>query len=75
VCVCERSYNAWFKGWPDLPLLQQGPVQLLKEGVVFDGVLQALGRHAAQPLAGTLGHELDEHTERPEGKESKRIHG
>lgn len=43
---------------PDLPLLQQRPVDLSEEGVELDGLLQALSHNAAQTLVGTLGHEL-----------------
>lgn len=55
VCV---SYDSGFKGWLDLPLLQQDPVDLSEEGMGLDGLLAALGHHAAQPFGRVLGHEL-----------------
>ena len=68
-----RTYDTWFKGGPDFSLLQQGPVYLFEEGVQFDGVLQPVSQHAAQPLGGTLGHELDTHAERPQKNKGKTI--
>lgn len=64
-CRCARacvSYNSGFKGRLDFPLLQQDPVDLSEEGVALDGLLAALGHHAAQTLGRVLGHELHTNT-------------
>lgn len=52
------AYDARPERWPNLPLLQQCPVDLSKEGVKLDGLLQTLRHNAAQTLVGTLRHEL-----------------
>lgn len=64
-----NAYNAWFERRPDLPLLQQRPVDLSEERVELDGLLQPLSHHAAQTLVRTLSHELRsdrKHRERDE---------
>lgn len=57
------SYNSGFKGGLDLPLLQQDPVDLSEEGMALDGLLAALGHHAAQTFGRVLGHELHTNTQ------------
>lgn len=52
------TYNSRLEGGLDFLLLQQHPVNLLEEGVLFDGVFPVLCRHTAQALVRILGHEL-----------------
>lgn len=58
------THNARLERRFDLPLLQQRPVDLSEERVSFDGLLQALSRHAAQTLAGTFCHELQKKSQK-----------
>ena len=57
------THNAWFERRPDLPLLQQRPVDLSEEGVGLDGLLAALAHNTAQTLGWVLCHELHKNTQ------------